>query len=145
MGQQEQNSSRLLGRQVEVPTTYDPGILRFESAPSFNISGCSELRLTVSLECTEFTSLCPITLQPDFGRLVIEYKPRGRIVESKSLKLYLSSFRGFPGFHEEVVKVVAEDLFSLVEPDWIQVQGFFNLRGGISINPTSYIHSGYDQ
>ncbi len=89
----------------------------------------------VTLHCPEFTSLCPKTGQPDFGRIIIRYIPRERMVESKSLKLYLFSFRNHGDFHEDCVNIIMNDLIALMDPKYIEVLGLFNPRGGISIIP----------
>lgn len=89
----------------------------------------------VTLDCPEFTSLCPKTGQPDFGRIIISYIPRQRMVESKSLKLYLFSFRNHGDFHEDCVNIIMKDLVALMQPKYIEVIGLFNPRGGISILP----------
>jgi 7-cyano-7-deazaguanine reductase len=89
----------------------------------------------VRLEAFEFTSLCPITGQPDWGTIEIEYRPGDWCVESKSLKLYLMGFRQHGSFHESCVSRICEDLVRLLEPRWIQVVGKFNPRGGIRIEP----------
>lgn len=89
----------------------------------------------VTFNCPEFTSLCPMTGQPDFGRIVINYIPRERMVESKSLKLYLFSFRNHGDFHEDCVNIIMKDLVKLMEPRYLEVIGYFNPRGGISIYP----------
>ena len=89
----------------------------------------------VTFDCPEFTALCPITGQPDFGRIVISYIPRMRMVESKSLKLYLFSFRNQGDFHEDCVNIIMKDLVKLMDPKYIEVTGYFNARGGISIIP----------
>ncbi|MBP5561504.1 MAG: NADPH-dependent 7-cyano-7-deazaguanine reductase QueF [Muribaculaceae bacterium] len=89
----------------------------------------------VTLDCPEFTSLCPKTGQPDFGRIVISYIPRVKMVESKSLKLYLFSFRNHGDFHEDCVNIIMKDLIKLMDPKYIEVRGLFNPRGGISIVP----------
>ena len=89
----------------------------------------------VTLNCPEFTSLCPITGQPDFAEIVINYVPAVRMVESKSLKLYLFSFRNHGDFHEDVVNIIMKDLISLMEPKYIEVWGKFLPRGGLSIDP----------
>ena len=88
---------------------------------------------TVVLEAQEFTSLCPVTGQPDFGRITITYVPDKLIVESKSLKLYLWSYRQEGHFHEEVVNRILDDLVRAVRPRSCQVRGEFNVRGGIGI------------
>ena len=89
----------------------------------------------VTLDCPEFTSLCPKTGQPDFGHIIISYIPRVRMVESKSLKLYLFSFRNHGDFHEDCVNIIMKDLIALMDPKYIEVRGLFNPRGGISIMP----------
>ena len=89
----------------------------------------------VKFNCPEFTSLCPITGQPDFATITISYVPQQKMVESKSLKLYLFSFRNHGDFHEDVVNVVMKDLIKLMEPKYIEVWGKFLPRGGISIDP----------
>lgn len=95
---------------------------------------------TVHIEANEFTSLCPITGQPDFATIVIDYIPRERLVESKSLKLYLGSFRQFGEFHESCVNRIANDLIKLLDPAYIKVEGRFTPRGGISIWPVAEFH-----
>lgn len=89
----------------------------------------------VTFNCPEFTALCPITGQPDFGRIVISYIPRLRMVESKSLKLYIFSFRNHGSFHEDCVNIIMKDLVKLMDPKYLEVTGYFNARGGISIVP----------
>lgn len=89
----------------------------------------------VRFECPEFTSLCPITGQPDFATIYIEYVPDVRMVESKSLKLYLFSFRSHGAFHEDCVNIIMNDLIRLMNPKYIEVTGDFTARGGISIIP----------
>ncbi|MCH5210354.1 MAG: NADPH-dependent 7-cyano-7-deazaguanine reductase QueF [Oscillospiraceae bacterium] len=89
----------------------------------------------VTFNCPEFTSLCPITGQPDFAKIVINYIPNTRMVESKSLKLYLFSFRNQGDFHEDCVNIIMKDLVKLMEPKYIEVKGIFTPRGGIAIYP----------
>jgi len=89
----------------------------------------------VKFNCPEFTTLCPITGQPDFGTIYISYIPDRKMVESKSLKLYLFSFRNHGGFHEDCVNTIMNDLIRLMEPRYIEVWGKFMPRGGISIDP----------
>jgi len=89
----------------------------------------------VRFNCPEFTSLCPITGQPDFATIVIDYIPAQKMVESKSLKLYLFSFRNRGDFHEDCVNIIMKDLIRLMEPKYIEVTGLFTPRGGISIYP----------
>ncbi len=89
----------------------------------------------VKFNCPEFTALCPITGQPDYATIYISYVPNIRMVESKSLKLYLVSFREHGDFHEDVVNVIRNDLVKLMDPKYIEVWGKFLPRGGISIDP----------
>lgn len=89
----------------------------------------------VRFDCPEFTTLCPKTGQPDFGHIYIRYIPRERMVESKSLKLYLFSFRNHGDFHEDCVNIIMKDLVRLMDPRYIEVEGRFMPRGGISIHP----------
>jgi len=89
----------------------------------------------VKFNCPEFTSLCPITGQPDFAAIYINYIPDQKMVESKALKLYLFSFRNHGGFHEDCVNLILKDLRTLMAPRFIEVQGKFTPRGGISIDP----------
>ena len=91
----------------------------------------------VKFNCPEFTSLCPITGQPDFAEIVIRYIPDIKMVESKSLKLYLFSFRNHGDFHEDCVNTIMKDLIKLMDPKYIEVVGLFTPRGGISIHPYS--------
>ena len=89
----------------------------------------------VKFNCPEFTSLCPITGQPDFATITISYVPGERMVESKSLKLYLFSFRNHGDFHEDCVNIIMKDLIKLMNPKYIEVWGKFLPRGGLSIDP----------
>ena len=89
----------------------------------------------VQFNCPEFTSLCPITGQPDFAEIKIMYLPDEKMVESKSLKLYLFSFRNHGDFHEDCINIIMKDLVRLMQPKYIEVIGLFTPRGGISIYP----------
>ena len=89
----------------------------------------------VKFNCPEFTSLCPITGQPDFATVYISYVPDVKMVESKSLKLYLFSFRNHGDFHEDCMNIIMKDLIKLMDPKYIEVWGKFTPRGGISIYP----------
>ena len=120
----------LLGNNfTKYPTDYDPTLL--ETFDNKHI----EDEYVVTLDCPEFTTLCPKTGQPDFGHIVISYIPRIKMVESKSLKLYLFSFRNHGDFHEDVVNIIMKDLYKLMDPKYIEVKGYFMPRGGISIHP----------
>ena len=122
--------SVLLGeKNAAYPSVYAPEVLEtFENRHKEN-------DYWVKFNCPEFTSLCPITGQPDFANIVISYVPDGKLVESKSLKLYLFSFRNHGDFHEDVVNKIMKDLIALLEPKYIEVWGRFLPRGGLSIDP----------
>lgn len=120
----------LLGNQgTKYPTDYSP-----EQLETF-VNKHPEREYLVTFNCPEFTSLCPKTGQPDFAKIVIQYIPRERMVESKSLKLYLFSFRNHGDFHEDCINIILNDLVRLMDPRYIEVKGFFTPRGGISIHP----------
>ncbi len=121
----------LLGQSkaTEYPTDYAPQLLE-----SF-VNRHPDREYLVTLRCPEFTSLCPITGQPDFAEIIINYIPRERMVESKSLKLYLFSFRNHGDFHEDCVNIILNDLVRLMDPRYIEVRGIFTPRGGIAIHP----------
>ena len=127
---EEVKDCTLLGNQgVKYPTDYAPEVLEtFINKHPGN-------EYLVTFNCPEFTSLCPITGQPDFASIIINYIPRERMVESKSLKLYLFSFRNHGDFHEDCVNVIMKDLVKLMDPRYIEVIGLFTPRGGISIYP----------
>ena len=119
----------LLGNKTEYKFGYDPSILEtFENPHPDN-------DYWVRFNCPEFTSLCPITSQPDFATIYIKYIPDKQMVESKSLKLYLFSFRNHGAFHEDCVNIIMKDLVVLMNPKYIEVWGEFTPRGGISIYP----------
>ncbi len=125
----EQDNLQLLGHKADIPETYAPEVLEaFENRHP-------ERDYWVQFNCPEFTSLCPITGQPDFAEIRILYIPDKRMVESKSLKLYLFSFRNHGDFHEDCVNIIMDDLIKLMEPRYIEVLGLFVPRGGISIHP----------
>ena len=127
------NLTLLGSNSTDYPTTYAPQVLE-RIAYDTGSNGFVKVRL----ECPEFTSLCPKTAQPDFAHVKIVYNPSKWLVESKSLKLYLFSFRNHGEFHEECIKTIADDLCALLEPNWIEVEGDFYPRGGIKICPLVY-------
>ncbi len=118
-----------LGRTVRPEGGYDPSLLDAFS------NRHPERDYWVTFTAPEFTTLCPKTGQPDFATLTIRYIPAKRLVESKSLKLYLFGFRNHGDFHEDVVNVVYDDLVKLLRPKYMEVYGKFAARGGISIDP----------
>lgn len=91
-------------------------------------------RMLVRFTCPEFTSLCPVTGQPDFAHLVLDYVPSARLVESKSLKLYLASFRNHGAFHEDCTVAVAKKVQAAAQPQWLRIAGYWFPRGGIPID-----------
>jgi len=93
-----------------------------------------EARYLVRFTAPEFTVLCPITGQPDFAHLVIDYVPRARLVESKSLKLYLGSFRNHGGFHEDCTLTIGKRLRAVLRPRWLRIGGYWYPRGGMPID-----------
>lgn len=126
----ETDGITLLGNQgTKYPDDYAPELLE-----TF-INKHPDNDYFVKFNCPEFTSLCPITGQPDFAAITISYVPDIRMVESKSLKLYLFSFRNHGDFHEDCVNIIMKDLIRLMDPKYIEVWGKFTPRGGISIDP----------
>ena len=89
---------------------------------------------SIRFTCPEFTSLCPITSQPDFAHLVLDYVPNNFIFESKSLKMYLFSYRNHGAFHESCTVQIAKDLLSILQPKWLRLAGYWFPRGGIPID-----------
>ncbi len=133
----EQDNLNLLGKKTEYKTTYAPEVLETftNKHPDHDY--------WVTFNCPEFTALCPITGQPDFATIRIDYIPDAKMVESKSLKLYLFSFRNHGAFHEDCVNIIMKDLIHLMDPKYIEVTGIFSPRGGISIYPyTNYGRQG---
>jgi 7-cyano-7-deazaguanine reductase len=129
MKERKEEGLRLLGKDTDYASSYNPGVLEtFENMHQEN-------DYWVQFNCPEFTSLCPVTGQPDFAEIKIMYLPDKRMVESKSLKLYLFSFRNHGDFHEDCVNTIMKDLVKLMEPKYIEVLGLFVPRGGISIYP----------
>jgi 7-cyano-7-deazaguanine reductase len=88
----------------------------------------------VRFSCPEFTSVCPVTGQPDFAHLVIDYSPDAQLVESKSLKLYLSAFRNHGAFHEDCTLAIAKKITAAAKPKWLRIGGYWYPRGGIPID-----------
>ncbi len=125
-----------LGEITEYPSTYSPKIL--EKFPNKN----PKSEAWTTFICTEFTSLCPKTNQPDFAKIYINYIADKTMVESKSLKLYLFSFRNHGDFHEDCVQTMCDDLVRLMKPKYIEVIGEFTPRGGIAIFPYASTDNG---
>ena len=117
-----------LGRSVAIPDSPEKAVL--DRVPNPHLDAKYLARFTFP----EFTSICPVTGQPDFGHLVIDYVPKKWLVESKSLKLFLQSFRNHGAFHEDVTVTIAKRLVDLLDPQWLRIGGYFNPRGGMPID-----------
>ena len=128
----EEKAKRTAGR-LYLPGDIDPSILE---TISYEYPG---RKIKVELASSEFTCVCPATGQPDFARLTIRYIPNKRILESKSLKLYVWSFRDEGVFHEHVTNVILDDIVGALNPRWCMVNADFSVRGGISIS----VHAEY--
>ena len=124
-----QGISLLGNTSVNYPDHYSPEIL--ETFPNKH----PENEYLVTFMYPKFTSLCPKTGQPDFAKIIINYIPRQLMVESKSLKLYLFSFRNHGDFHEDCINIIMKDLVRLMNPRYLEVKGIFTPRGGIAIYP----------
>jgi 7-cyano-7-deazaguanine reductase len=118
-----------LGAQVETPKSPEEAVL--EAVPYTSGDGPPAI---VRFTCPEFTSLCPVTGQPDFAHFVIDYAPDTLLVESKSLKLFLTSFRNHPAFHEECTIMIARRVVEATQPLWLRIAGYWYPRGGIPID-----------
>jgi 7-cyano-7-deazaguanine reductase len=117
-----------LGRQSTLPASPQEAVLDYVANPRVGTL------FLVRFAAPEFTSLCPITAQPDFAHLVIDYAPGTSIVESKSLKLFLGSYRNYAGFHEDVTVGIGQRLFTEMEPLWLRIGGYWYPRGGMPID-----------
>jgi 7-cyano-7-deazaguanine reductase len=117
-----------LGRPTVIPAS--PEIAVLDRVPNPHADTLYVARFT----CPEFTSLCPVTGQPDFGILVIDYVPAAWLLESKSLKLYMASFRNHGAFHEDCTVSIGKRIAALLEPKWLRIGGYWNPRGGIPID-----------
>jgi 7-cyano-7-deazaguanine reductase len=124
----QQETALQLGRTALVPTSPAQAVL--DRVPNPHRDSIYLARFT----CPEFTSLCPVTAQPDFAHLVIDYVPGDWVLESKSLKLYLHSFRNHAAFHEDCTVAVGKRLFSELQPLWLRIGGYWYPRGGIPID-----------
>ena len=117
-----------LGSPSSLPASPDAAVIEKVANPH------TDTRYVVRFTCPEFTALCPITGQPDFAHLVIDYWPDRFIVESKSLKLYLSSFRNHGAFHEDCTVGIAKRLVAEIAPHWLRIGGYWYPRGGMPID-----------
>ena len=117
-----------LGRAAKLPASPDEAILETVRNPH------AETLYLVRFTCPEFTSLCPVTGQPDFAHLVIDYVPQDALVESKSLKLYLGAFRNHGAFHEDCTLAIGKRLIDTLSPRWLRIGGYWYPRGGMPID-----------
>lgn len=117
-----------LGKSAAIPSSPDAATLERVANPH------PDALYLARFQAPEFTTLCPVTGQPDFARLVIDYAPGDWIVESKSVKLFLQSFRNHAAFHEACTLTVAKRIVAITEPRWLRIAGFWNARGGIPID-----------
>ena len=117
-----------LGTKTRIPASPDEAVL--DRVPNPHPGTAFVARFTFP----EFTSICPVTGQPDFGTMVIDYVPRRWLVESKSLKLYLNSFRNHGAFHEDCTVAIGKRLVKLLSPRWLRIGGYFHPRGGMPID-----------
>jgi len=117
-----------LGQNVTAPTSPNEAVL--ETVPNPQADSDYVARFTAP----EFTSLCPVTGQPDFAHLVIDYIPDDHLIESKSLKLYLTSFRNHGSFHEDCTIKIAKKIITAANPKWLRIGGYWYPRGGIPID-----------
>jgi 7-cyano-7-deazaguanine reductase len=122
------DKSLQLGRPTAIPASPDEATL--DRVPNPQAGATYLARFTFP----EFTSMCPVTGQPDFGIMVIDYVPGKWLIESKSLKLYLNSFRNHGAFHEDVTVTIGKRLVATLKPKWLRIGGYFNPRGGMPID-----------
>lgn len=125
----KKKSLKNLGNQTSYNLTkVDSKILEKVKNPHLDVD------YAIRFACPEFTSICPITSQPDFAHLVIDYVPNQSIIESKSLKLYLFSYRNHGAFHEDCTVQIAKDIINCIKPKWLRIGGYWYPRGGIPID-----------
>ena len=117
-----------LGNKSSIPTHPDKTVLEKVANPKIGVD------YAIRLTCPEFTSICPVTSQPDFAYIIIDYVPNEFIVESKSFKLYLLGYRNHGAFHEECTITLAQDIIGLLLPKWLRIAGYWYPRGGIPID-----------
>ena len=117
-----------LAIKAQFPDHPNPNILEKVNNPKIGID------YSIRFTCPEFTSICPVTSQPDFAHIVIDYVPNKFIVESKSFKLYLLGYRNHGAFHEDCTISIAQDIVSLLDPKWLRIGGYWYPRGGIPID-----------
>ena len=122
------NKTSVLGKKTQFKSS--PLGYKFDKIKNKNVDTAYDIRITVP----EFTSICPVTGQPDFATIIIDYVPNLLIVESKSFKLFIQSFRNFGIFHEDIILMIGKALKNSLKPKWIRCIGYFAPRGGIPID-----------
>ncbi len=122
------NQLNALGNKSNIPNYPDKNILEKVVNPKIGVN------YSIRLTCPEFTSICPITSQPDFANIIIDYVPNKYIVESKSFKLYLFGYRNHGAFHEDCTITLAQDIVELLSPKWLRIGAYWFPRGGIPID-----------
>ena len=122
------SKNKVLGKSAVVSKS--PEGFKFDLIKNSN----KKLPYSIRLSVSEFTSICPVTMQPDFGFLIIDYIPKNWLVESKSFKIYIHSYRNYGIFLEEAVMKIGLDLFKSIKPIWFRIAGYFAPRGGIPID-----------
>ena len=128
MTKEHTNPPSQLGQNVPLPESPDVAVL--DAVPNPHPDTDYLIRFT----CPEFTSICPVTGQPDFAHLVIDYLPGDFLVESKSLKLYLGAFRNYGAFHEDCTVAIAKRVHAEIAPQWLRIGGYWYPRGGMPID-----------
>ena len=124
----EINDLKNLGKESLIPSEPNSKVLEKVRNPKLGVT------YSVRFTCPEFTSLCPVTGQPDFGHIIIDYIPNEYLVESKSFKLYLLGFRNHGAFHEDCSITIAQEIIDLLEPTWLRIGAYWYPRGGIPID-----------
>ena len=127
--------------QNQQPNAFSPahlGKISSEPVDEIDLIPWQGSDIAVTLTCSEFTSLCPVTRQPDFGEIEITYGPKAFLAETKSVKLYLTRFRDMGVFNEVLIDTIADDLNRQLNPRWVEVVGTFKSRGGISIRVVAH-------
>lgn len=122
------NDLKQLGKKTALPKSPDKAVLEAVNNPHIDVD------YNVRFSCPEFTSLCPLTGAPDFAHIVIDYVPNKKILESKSLKLFLNSFRNHGDFHEACTIYIAKRIIKEIKPKWLRIGGYWYPRGGIPID-----------
>jgi 7-cyano-7-deazaguanine reductase len=128
MSQESDNTLSVLGKAAKFPQSPEEAILDRVANPH------PDTLYVARFAAPEFTSLCPVTGQPDFAHLVIDYVPKAWLIESKSLKLYLASFRNHGAFHEDCTVAVGKRIADLLEPHYLRIGGYWYPRGGMPID-----------